>query len=183
MGGDPVPIRQRRQVQLPEQVIEEGVLDTVALLEAVVLFRGSGGCGWRGLVDVVPGDVDGQVFGNLLEGSRRLGGLGFESGILRVVGVVAIVARRRERFLVQDLLARAVGERILRGVGSQLVVGFFDQVQHGIGLDGLADLRLEFQGGELHQPDRLLQLRRHRQLLAHAQGKRLFHHSSNISPR
>jgi hypothetical protein len=42
-------------------------------------------------------------------------------------------------------------------------------LQHDVGFKQLADVRLQLYGGHLQQPYGLLQLRRHRQLLAHAQ--------------
>jgi hypothetical protein len=49
------------------------------------------------------------------------------------------------------------------------VVAFFLAFEHRIGLQGLLDFLLQVQGRQLEQADGLLQLRCHRQLLAHSQ--------------
>ena len=183
VGRRPVPFRQRREVQLPKQVIEERILRAVAILETVVLFGSGSGCRARGLVDVVPGDVHGQILGDLFDGPGRLGGVGLERHVC-AVRVSGVARHRTISGAVRRIGIVAVGVERVLGVGRGWnLLGFLDEIQHGVRLDRLANLGLEFQGGELHQPDCLLQLRRHRQVLAHAQGKRLFHHSSNISPR
>jgi hypothetical protein len=59
------------------------------------------------------------------------------------------------------------------GAGAQRLearraVGFLLGLEHHIGFEQLADVSLQFERGQLQQPDRLLQLRCHCQLLAKA---------------
>jgi hypothetical protein len=48
-------------------------------------------------------------------------------------------------------------------------VGLFVGLEHDVAFEQLVDVRLQFDGRHLQQADGLLQLRRHRQLLTHAQ--------------
>ena len=65
-------------------------------------------------------------------------------------------------------LARAFRRRVER----KLVLG----LEHDVGLEGLADVGLQVERGQLQQPDGLLQLRGHRQLLADAELQTWFQH-------
>ncbi len=51
------------------------------------------------------------------------------------------------------------------------------RLQHDVGLEELADMRLQLEGGQLQEPDRLLQLRGHRQLLTQLELQGGFQHA------
>jgi hypothetical protein len=72
---------------------------------------------------------------------------------------------------------RRIGGRRL----SSLRRGFVG-LEEGVGLEHLLDFLLQLDGRQLQQPDRLLQLRRQRQMLRQAQVQRLLH-SLKPSPR
>ncbi len=103
----------------------------------------------------------------------------FERAIVVVLG--SAVARRRGGLgprvlhLHHDFVGlRAVGLAVVSvfAGGRRLVerrevdLFFLLGLQHHVAFEGFLELRLEFEHGELQQPDRLLQLGRHRQLLA-----------------
>ena len=133
----------RCQVELPQQVIQEGVVGAVALLEAVLLVRGCNGhrraCG---LIDVVPGDIDRQVLGNLFDGPGCVGVVGLECQIGRVLKVAVPVG---VAFL-PIIDSRRVVDAVERIVLDRQFLVVVDEIQHRIRLDGLADLGLEFEG-------------------------------------
>jgi hypothetical protein len=85
------------------------------------------------------------------------GGIAVELGILLV---------DRSLFaLAHDIRLRIQGEFILR-------------LEHHVGLERLPDVRLQIERGQLQQPDGLLQLRRHGELLANAKLQTWLQHSS-----
>ena len=65
------------------------------------------------------------------------------------------------------------GDERLEGPGD---LGLFHGLEHHVALEQLADVRLELERGQLQKPDRLLQLRGHRQLLTQLQLQRRFQH-------
>ncbi len=75
-------------------------------------------------------------------------------------------------FLSADLFATSVARTIDglgHGVGAVEVVTVLFTLEHGIGVQRFLDLLLQIEGGKLEEPYGLLQLRCHRQLLAHLQ--------------
>ena len=72
-------------------------------------------------------------------------------------------------------LGRGLGGRQLL-VGAAL--GVLVLLEHDVGFEQLADVRLQLDGRQLQQPDGLLQLRRHRQLLAELELQRRLKHES-----
>ena len=61
----------------------------------------------------------------------------------------------------------------LEGAGG---LGLLHRLEHHIALEQLADVRLQLECGQLQKPDRLLQLRGHRQLLTQLQLQGRFQH-------
>ena len=148
-GDEVFERRQGGQVELPTQMVLKGVAGVGALKQVALI--GGGGRRGRGGVHVLPTGVDGQVLGNdvaaLQIQFRRLRG-GF--GPLRF------------GFLLAGLLR----------------AGFrcgFVALQHGVGLQRLLNLQLQFLGGQLQHANRLGELRRDDLLLPKAQRQRLLH--------
>jgi hypothetical protein len=161
---------QVRQVQLPQQVVLQGLRFGHPLggaAQVVIVERAAGGSA----VELGP-----QALVRL-----PVVGLALLLGLFLGPGAFA----RR--------LAHAGG-----GIRGRVVLG---PVQQGIGLHRLGDLRFQLGGGHLQQADRLAQLGRHHQLLAHRclqawlhpEGPvertvrhglpRQAHHSRKVSPR
>ena len=63
-----------------------------------------------------------------------------------------------------------------RGVEAFLMA-IVHRLQHDVGLEEFADMRLQLEGGQLQEPDGLLQLRGHRQLLTQPELQRGFQHA------
>ncbi|MNT29083.1 hypothetical protein D3C72_1648080 [compost metagenome] len=107
-----------------------------------------------GLVDVFPGGVDGQFVGDALA----------PFAVLQVVHSL-------RGFLEGGFLD--FGDRLAFGVvGHRVavveVVAFLLAFEHRVRFQRFLDFLLEVQGRKLEQSDSLLQLRGHRQLLAHS---------------
>ena len=141
---DALALLEPRQLQLPQQVlVQRFAALVVEFLLALIVVAVPGRLAGRGggLVPAVLDDLDASVVGLVGSGWPR-----FLAGFRRF----ALVR------------VRAEGLELRRGFG--VVVGF----EHDIGLEQFADMRLQFERWQLQQPDRLLQLRCHRQLLAQA---------------
>ena len=109
-----------------------------------------------GLVDVFPGGVHREFVGDAL-------------GPLVLVEAVG-VGRGAFLEIVLGTAAGAVGAglcAVRHRVAVIEILAFFLALQHRVGLQGFLDFLLEVQREELEQSDGLLQLRGHRQLLAH----------------
>src|SRR6185437_15215094 len=75
-------------------------------------------------------------------------------------------------------LDRLGGRGILEGAGLEtFLVPIIHRLEHHIGLEELTDVRLQLESGQLQEPDRLLQLRGHRQLLTQLELQRGFQHA------
>ena len=110
-----------------------------------------------------PGTVRGaaRLLAPRLVGDLDLGLLaliGGGDGVTVELGVLLLDRRR----LFARALGRGLERRIERGIERELVLG----LEHHVGLEGLAHVGLQIERGELQQPDGLLQLRRHGELLA-----------------
>ena len=117
------------------------------------------------MIDVVPGDIYRQIFGNVGE---LLGS--FVVGFRQTAGFVFAVGKR----------GRVVGAMVVLGgfllfVGVREVVLVFRQLQHRVALDGFPHFQVQFQRRKLHQLDGLLDLRRDGQMLPQPRRKRLLH--------
>ena len=154
-GDQAVGVGHRRQVELPQQVTLQALADRGAGGEVplvVIIARQATGAG---LVDVLPGGVDRQFVGDALgpfavfEVFRGAAGTGFLEAVVLDFGGRLVLGVVRHRVAVVEVLA------------------VFLTFEHRIGLQRFLDFLLEVQGGELKQTDGLLQLRGHRQLLAH----------------
>lgn len=126
----------------------------------VVVIGAAGQAAGAGLVDVFPGGIDGQLIRNtfapitffqVVHGLRGFLVVGFligRFGLFAGAGAFCTIGHR---------------VRIVE------IIAIFLAFEHRVGLQGLLDLLLQIQGRQLEQADGLLQLRRHRQLLAHSQ--------------
>ncbi|MNI29299.1 hypothetical protein D3C73_831140 [compost metagenome] len=154
-GDQAIGVGHRGQVQLPQQVALQAFAGRGAGGEVPLVIIIAGQAAGAGLVNVFPRGVDGEFIGDAL------------------VPVTLIeVVNRRGAFLVGGFLDIGVGLLfgvVGQGVGIVEVVAFFLAFEHRIGLQGLLDFLLQIQGRQLEQADGLLQLRCHRQLLAHSQ--------------
>ncbi|MNX80990.1 hypothetical protein D3C86_1126640 [compost metagenome] len=154
-GDQAIGVGHRCQVQLPQQVALQAFAGGRAGGEiplVIIVARQAAGAG---LVDVFPSGIDGKFVGNAF-----------------VPVAFFEVINRRRGFLVGGFLNVSVGLLFCvvgQGVGVIEVVAFFLAFEHRIGLQGLLDFLLQIQGRQLEQADGLLQLRCHRQLLAHSQ--------------
>ena len=158
----------------------------VHLVFVAVAARSRAAARGRRLADAVEVVALGAVLPVLARGGAEVAVADF--GQRRaLVAACAVVALRGARTLaVRALRARAgavVGEaavqRRLVGVGRVLV-----EVQEGVLVEHLPDLLVQLQRGELQQPDRLLQLRRQRQVLRDPDLQRGLHaHIRKCSPR
>ncbi|MNF59971.1 hypothetical protein D3C84_415730 [compost metagenome] len=135
-GDQPVGIGHGGQVELPEQVALQAFADRGARGEVplvVVIARQAAGAG---LVDVFPGGVDGQFAGDAFVPFAVFQGfgIGLDAGLLEA------------RFL-----AAGVGQLVSLGhrVGVVEIFAILLPFEHGIGLQGLLDLLLQIQGGQL----------------------------------
>ncbi|MCY1419340.1 hypothetical protein D9M71_349260 [compost metagenome] len=153
-GDKPVGVGHRCQVQLPEQVALQALASRCAGGEVPLVVVIAGQAAGAGLVDVFPCRVDRQFVGNALV-PFAIFKVVYRGGGLLIAGFLDF---RR------DLLLDVIGQR----VAVVEVVAIFLALEHGIGFQGFLDFLLEVQGGQLEQSDGLLQLRCHRQLLAHS---------------
>src|SRR5699024_10960010 len=90
MGNGLVTLAQWRQVQLPLQVVPQGFRGRVSGFEIVItVVVIAGRRGWAGLVNIIPGGIDGQVIGNSVGGAFRQSLIGrfFGSALLLLTGV------------------------------------------------------------------------------------------------
>ena len=146
-------VRHGRQVQLPEQVAVQTFAVGGASGEVPFVIIVAGQAAGAGLVDVFPGRIDWQLVGD------ALAPLAFFQ-----------VVHRGGGFLVAVFLVR-VRSGAFGAIGHWIavveVVAVFLALEHGIGLQRLLDFLLQVQGRQLEEADSLLQLRGHRQLLAH----------------
>ena len=149
-----IALRHRRQVQLPQQVILQRLFSSVAFGSVEVVVRTRLGRRRR-LKDVVPRTVDRQLFRHLF-GER-----------VAVAGQLAKLFIRCRRSVSSSSPFDASA--------AAFVVIVFDEFEHRIRFDGLLNLQAQIERRQLQQADRLLQLRRHRQLLAELERERLFH--------
>jgi len=140
---------------LPQQVALQALAGGGAGGEVPLVVIIAGQAAGAGLVDVFPGGVHGKFVGNAF----------VPFAFLQVV-------HRRGGFLVRGFLHVGIGF-LLDVVGQRVciieVVAFFLAFEHRIGLQGFLDFLLQVQCRQLEQADGLLQLRCHRQLLAHSQ--------------
>ena len=105
------------------------------------------------------------------------------SRVLRVgVGIAIGVAAGGLRHLVAADRGFAVVGAGAEGLEAGGALGVLLGLEHHVGFEQLADVRLQFERGQLQQLDRLLQLRGHRQLLAEAQLQGGFQHSKTTRP-
>jgi hypothetical protein len=146
------------QLQLPQQVVLQrlagGISEFLLALVIVVVprgFRGADTLFAPALVD----HLDGVVF---LAALRRFGLL----ALANPIEVVLLVGR--DRGVTVSGFERPGALGILRGL------------EHHICFEQLANVSLKFEGGELQEPDRLLQLRGHGQLLTQLELQRGFQH-------
>ena len=161
LGDHVVALAQPAEVELPGEVVEQGLraalLGKGIVIRAVV--RAVRGARQVGVEDVGPERVDRQLLGHLV-------GFGVD---LAVDGLLDRDPRRLDIFA----LDRA---RLLRLAGVE-ALRFIAFLQHQIGVQRLLNLLLELQCRELQQTDRLLQLRRHGQVLAEPKLDGLLHES------
>jgi len=159
LADELVHIAQGAHLQLPQQVLVQALAAGIAEVEAALLAAvAAGGAGLDVVVDVVPGAVDRQLVGDVLlavhlpfaiDLGRRLGRLG---SLTRVA-----------------LPRLALVLPFASGLVGVLFLALFGRLEHDVRLQRLLDLGLQLERGELQQADRLLQLRRHRQMLAEAE--------------
>ncbi|MNF71298.1 hypothetical protein D3C84_532450 [compost metagenome] len=154
-GDQAIGVGHRCQVQLPQQVALQALAGRCAGGEVPLVVIVAGQAAGAGLVNVFPGGIDGEFVGDALVPVAFLEVIDGRCTLL-VGGFLDIGV---------GLLFGVVGQ----GVGIVEVVAFFLAFEHRIGLQGLLDFLLQVQGRQLEQADGLLQLRCHRQLLAHSQ--------------
>ena len=175
LGDALVRVRERGEADLLVQVILDRAharvveLGEVARLAVASRARARRR---RGLVDVLPRAVDRQLLGQVVGGIERPGvdrrvevaPLG-RAALLGGGAVVAVrLARLRRRAVVAGRVALA-----------RLAAVLLLQLEHRVALERLLDLALQLERRELQQLDRLLELRRHGQRLAHLHLQGLFH--------
>ncbi|MCY1414673.1 hypothetical protein D9M71_301300 [compost metagenome] len=152
--NEPVGIGHGCQVQLPEQVALQAFASRRASGEVPLVVVIAGQAAGAGLVDVFPCRVDRQFVGNAFI-PLAIFKVVYRRGGLLIAGFLDL----RRGFLLD-----VIGQR----VAVVEVVAVFLAFEHGIGFQGFLDFLLEVQGRQLEQSDGLLQLRCHRQLLAHS---------------
>ncbi|MNG87457.1 hypothetical protein D3C79_462650 [compost metagenome] len=152
-GNQAVGVGHRRQVQLPQQVALQAFAGRCARGEVpfvIIVARQAAGAG---LVDVFPGRIDGELVGDALAPLT----------VFQVVGA--------DGAFLETVVLNFGGRLVLGVVGHRVAVvevfAVFLTFEHRVRLQRFLDFLLEVQGGELEQADGLLQLRCHRQLLAH----------------
>ncbi|MNM86503.1 hypothetical protein D3C81_986570 [compost metagenome] len=152
-GDQAIGIRHRCQVQLPQQMALQALAGRGAggevPLVVIVAWQAAG----AGLVDVFPGGIDRKLVGDSLVPLAVFQVVGADGGFLETVVL-------------------SFGSRLVLGVVRHRVAvvevfAVFLTFEHRVRLQRFLDFLLEVQGGELEQADGLLQLRSHRQLLAH----------------
>ncbi len=143
---------------LPAQVLLQRDRAAAALELAVVRVGRGAAVEAGGLADAVEVVALGTVLPVLALGGAEVVGLDLGKCAVAAVAAVEIVALRRR-------IGLGFGAFRRRGVeGQRLVVGF----EEGVQLEHLLDFLLQLQCRQLQQPDRLLQLRRQRQMLRQA---------------
>jgi len=154
-GDQPIAIAEGGQVQLPLQVILQrfGLARHGGEVARVVFIAAAGaGAGAEIHEGVLPVAVDAKLLRNLVVGAEL---------------------QRAIRLFRHDGWGRDFLRRDLRGV----VLGF----KEGIGVERLADFRLQVERRQLQQPDGLLQLRRQGEVLRDAEFETCLHAASGLA--
>jgi len=130
---------------MASMIVQAGAAGTAVVFEFAIV-QVAGRCAaaadrGQAVVDVVPVGVDRQILGDIAGA--------FGGGL-------------RQRFL--GAIGRFLGKR---GFGAGLAAGlaFLVHLQQRIGIEGFLDFGLQFQRGQLQEPDGLLQLGGHGQML------------------
>ncbi|MNE34005.1 hypothetical protein D3C80_1277050 [compost metagenome] len=153
-GDQPVVVAHRRQVELPEQVAVQAFARRGAGGEVPLVIVADRQAAGTGLVDVFPGGIHRQFAGDAL---APLVGIVHAVGIALAAGADrAVVAAHRGRRLA-----------FCQRVAVVEIVAIFLAFEHGIRIQGFLDFLLQIEGRQLQEANGLLQLRGHRQLLAH----------------
>ncbi len=157
----PVGVRHAHAGHLRAQVLLQRDLAFAAFeVATVVIARCGAGGRTRQLADAVEVVGFGAVLPVFALGGAEVVALDFGDGGFAITPVAAVAA-----FSFVTLVCRLAGSLGRCGVvGQRFVVGF----QEGVLLEHLLDFLLQLQRRELQQPDRLLQLRRQRQVLRQA---------------
>ncbi len=161
VGDDPrdgqIDGREFGEFELFDQLFLQRLTMLIAEVAAAVVVAGPGGVGRPAglLAPSLVGDFDFGLFA-LIGGD----GVAVEFGVLLLDH--------------GHFFALAFAHGIRRGVQGEFVLG----LEHDVRLEGLADMSLQVQRGQLQQADRLLQLRRHGELLADAKLQTWLQHSS-----
>ena len=157
-----VVVAQPHAHDLRAQVVLQRAGGSAAVLRLHVIavaLATAGRCGGRHFADAVEVVAFGAVLPVLALGGAEFLGADLGHGLAGVgrVGAVAVVA-------VTGAVGRlALGRRVV-GAGRRIVLGFQERVL----VEHLAHFLMQLQRGQLQQPDRLLQLRRQRQVLRQA---------------
>ena len=173
------PQRQRLAVQVGgERLLGPREFGRVGFLVAqVVLAR-------RGIaapLAVVGRDLGAAVALPVLLGVRlQCRGFGIILGCSPRLLVVVSYRIRSNLGLAVVLADARIGLRQAELLARRLLAREFEE---GVVVEHLLDLLAQLQRRELQQPDRLLQLRRERQMLGDAKRESLFHHILKCSPR
>jgi hypothetical protein len=156
-GNGAVRVRQARQVELPEQVIVQGLGGAVATCRSRSRRRRLGRRG---------GALEGRMSSHCVS-TGRSSGMPARSRLRRGSW------RWRCLGVVQGARRGSSAPRSPRGFAAPPLV--LVDLQHGVLFQGLLDLLLQIEGAQLQQADGLLQLWRHRQLLAELEMQSLLH--------
>src|SRR5690606_33147695 len=135
------------ELELPQQMVAQGLVGAVRVLERRSRLVAARRLRRSRALDVFP--------------------FGFGDGDL-----VVVVGRVAARFELADLDRFAVERRRRLGFGRRGLV----DLEHHVLIQRFLDLRLQLHDGQLQQTNRLLELRRHRELLAQPELKRRFEH-------
>ena len=150
--------RQTGELELLDELFLQGLAVLVAEIAAAVVVARPGGV--RGAAGLLAPGLVGDLHLRLFALVAR-GAVAVELRVLFLGRVFARAIRARRR---------AISTDVSRVSSSGL--------EHDIGLEGLPDMRLQVERGELQQPNRLLQLRRHGELLADAKLQTWLQHFS-----
>jgi len=131
-GG--VGLAEGREVELPEQVIAQGLGRRAAQLRGLAILAVAAARGQpRVVVDVLPAAVDGELVRDGLGGGRR--GLGLAQPLGAGIGLL----------LGRGVRPLGAGRRL--GLRLGLVLALLDGLQHRVRLQRLLDLELQLHGG------------------------------------
>ena len=108
----------------------------------------------------------------------RLGG----ADAVLAPAVIQHLDRRSRAASSGDSSGSGVAGVLQRAAVEALLMAIVHRLEHHVGLEQLADVRLQLQGGQLQEPDRLLQLRGHRQLLTQLELQGGFQHAGTEGP-